>query len=153
MEKLTYIKTSDAIEGYADSLVAKREKNDCVVRALASAMEIPYEQAHSFVARTFTRKPGRGVRTFPLVDWLSSNFEILGDKANEYSRYKSPCTYDAKGKRYKLSVGKFSKLNPKGTYFMLVKGHAFTIKNGSVIGNQADATKPKTIVQHAFKVK
>ena len=153
MDKLTYIKTSEAIEGYADSLVAKREKNDCVVRALASATEVSYEAAHSFVSRTFKRKPGKGVSTFPLIDWLSNHFEILGDKANEYSRYKSPCTYDSKGKRYKLSVGKFAKLNPKGTYFMLVKGHAFTIKDGCVIGNQADANKPRTLVQYAFKIK
>ncbi len=152
MEKLVYIKTTDAIEGYADSLIAKREMNDCVVRAIASSLEIPYEQAHSFVAQTFKRKYRKGVPTFPLLDWLSNKFEILGDKQNEYSRYKSPATY-YKDKRFKMSVGKFAKLNPIGTYFILVRGHAFTIKNGCVIGNMSDANKPRTIVNYAFKIK
>lgn len=152
MEKLTYIKTAEAIKGYADSLIAKRETNDCVVRAFASSMEIPYEQAHSFVAQTFKRSPRKGVRTFPLLDWLSSKFEIIGDKENQFSRYNSPATY-YKDKRFKMSVGKFAKLNPKGTYFILVRGHAFTIKDGCVIGNQSDANKPRTIVNYAFKVK
>lgn len=152
MEKLTYIKTAEAIEGYADSLIAKRETNDCVVRAFASSMDVPYEKAHSFVAQTFKRSPRKGVRTFPLLDWLSSKFEIIGDKENQFSRYKSPATY-YKDRRFKMSVGKFAKLNPIGIYFVLVRNHAFTIKNGCVIGNQSDANKPRTIVNYAFKVK
>jgi hypothetical protein len=153
MEKLAYLNTSEVIEGYAESLIAKAERNDCVVRAMASSLEIPYDKAHSFVAQTFKRRPGRGVPTFPLLSWLNGNFEICGDKSSEYAKYESPCTYDSKGKRYNISVGKFAKLNSKGTYFMLVKGHAFTIKDGSVIGNQSDANKPRTIVRYAFKIK
>lgn len=153
MEKLTYINTSDAIEGYADSLIAQNEKNDCVVRAFASSLEIPYEDAHKFVTDKFNRRKGRGVATYPLINWLREKYQIIGDKETQFSNYESPCTYDSKGKRYKLSVGKFAKLNPIGNYFILVYGHAFTIKDGCVIGNVADAMKPRTIVQHAFKIK
>lgn len=152
METLTYIKTSEAIQGYADSTIANRENNDCVVRAFASSLDMTYDQAHSFVAQQFKRQPGKGVRTIPLMDWLVNNFKSVGDKASQFSRYASPCTY-YKGRRYKMSVGKFAKLNPVGTYFILVKRHAFTIKDGSVIGNVADAMKPRTIVMHAIKIK
>ena len=31
------------------SAIAKREKNDCMVGAVANAFEIPYDQAHSWV--------------------------------------------------------------------------------------------------------
>jgi hypothetical protein len=152
MEKLTYIKTSEAIEGYADSLIAKNEYNDCVVRAFASSIEMPYEKAHAFVTKTFKRKPKKGVPTFPLINWLKENYQIIGDKRTTFSKYESPCTY-YKERRFQMSVGKFAKLHPVGNYFLLVSGHAFTIKDGCVIGNVADAMKPRTIVQFAFKIK
>ena len=45
-------------DGYAvsSSILAKSEKNDCVVRACANAFEIDYDQAHSFVKKRFNRK-------------------------------------------------------------------------------------------------
>lgn len=152
MEKLTYIKTSEAIEGYADSLIANNERNDCVVRAFASSLEIPYETSHEFVAKIFNRKSRKGVPTFPLINWLKENFKIIGDKKSIFSKYESPATY-YKDRRFKMSVGKFVKLHPIGNYFLLVNGHAFTIKDGCVIGNLEDANKPRTIVQYAFKIK
>ena len=56
-------------------------------------------------------------------------------------------------KKDRMTVGKFVKDNPKGTFFMLVRGHAFTIKNGSVIGNWSDAEKLRTRVVTAFEIK
>jgi hypothetical protein len=49
-------------------------------------------------------------------------------------------------------VGTFTKQNQKGTYIMMVRGHAFTIKDGVVIGNQNDAKKLKTVVIQAWQV-
>jgi hypothetical protein len=50
-------------------------------------------------------------------------------------------------------VGTFVKQNPKGTFFVLVNRHAFTIKDGVVIGNPEDATKTKKIMRCVFKIK
>jgi len=65
--------------------------------------------------------------------------------------------YDVKvnGERVKrkMTVGTFTKLNPVGTFFMLVSHHAFTIKDGVVIGNHEDSTKKKRVLLHAFEVK
>ena len=44
--------------------IAAVEKNDCTVRAIANACGIDYTQAHEFVARTFKRKQGKGVKQF-----------------------------------------------------------------------------------------
>ena len=44
--------------------IAAVEKNDCTVRAIANACGIDYTQAHKFVARTFKRKQGKGVKGF-----------------------------------------------------------------------------------------
>jgi hypothetical protein len=60
-----------------------------------------------------------------------------------------------KGKKInrKMTVGTFIKQNPKGTFFVLVRQHAFTIKDGVVIGNYEDAVKTKKIMKTAFQVK
>jgi hypothetical protein len=52
-----------------------------------------------------------------------------------------------------MTVGTFVKKNPVGTFFVLVKGHAFTIKDGVVIGNVEDAIKTKRPMKAAFLVK
>ena len=45
-------------DGYAvsSSMLAKSEKNDCVVRACANAFDIQYDTAHQFVKERFDRK-------------------------------------------------------------------------------------------------
>ena len=66
-------------------------------------------------------------------------------------------SYDVKVKgvikRRNMTVGTFVKQNPKGTFFVIVKGHAFTIKDGVVIGNFEDAIKTKRIMKCAFQIK
>jgi hypothetical protein len=42
--KLPYESTSTAIKGYSESKIAKGRKNDCVVRAFASAFDISYDR-------------------------------------------------------------------------------------------------------------
>jgi hypothetical protein len=52
-----------------------------------------------------------------------------------------------------MTVGTFIKQNPKGTFFVLVRQHAFTIKDGVVIGNYEDAVKTKKIMRCAFEIR
>jgi hypothetical protein len=52
-----------------------------------------------------------------------------------------------------MTVGTFIKQNPTGTFFILVTQHAFTIKDGVVIGNPEDAVKTKKIMRTAFQIK
>ena len=57
--------------GYAvvaqGSNVAKVEKNDCVVRALANACDVTYDSAHAVVGEVFGRKKGHGVKMFNFI--------------------------------------------------------------------------------------
>ena len=49
--------------GYAVSgsdQTAKGETNDCVVRAIANACDVNYNQAHKYVADKFDRKKEKG---------------------------------------------------------------------------------------------
>ena len=76
--RLPYEQTSNAIKGYIDSKIAKGEKNDCVVRAFASSFEIPYDEAHSFVAKFFNRQPRKGtyLTSYKLVQMADEEMVI-----------------------------------------------------------------------------
>jgi hypothetical protein len=51
-----------------------------------------------------------------------------------------------------MTVGTFVKEYDKGTYIIRVARHAFTIKDGSVIGNPNDATQLRKIIKNCWKV-
>jgi hypothetical protein len=162
--QLPYCNTSEAIKGYGNSIIAKSEDNDCVVRSIASAFDIDYDNAHQFVADTFKRKPKKG--TFGFVTGMNKIAKertrigrkccnVMGKPMFEGSIFNS-LDYNVivKGKTVtrKMTVGTFATKYPKGTYILTVKRHAFTIKDGIVIGNFEDSTKKRKIVECAWKV-
>ena len=51
-----------------------------------------------------------------------------------------------------MTVGTFAKEYNTGTYIIRVARHAFTIKDGSVIGNPNDATQLRKIIKNAWKI-
>jgi hypothetical protein len=162
--KLPYEKTSTAIKGYCESVIAKGETNDCVVRAFASSFEIEYDVAHKFVAEKFKRENRRGTfgTVFKMLGLVDSNLEINGKKikvvGNRTNTHLSgsleyPVKVKGETKMRQMTVGAFIKKNPKGTFFVLVTRHAFTIKDGVVIGNWDDAAKTKRPMRCAFEIK
>ena len=162
--KLPYEATGKAIKGYSESVLAKGETNDCVVRAFASAFEVSYDYAHRYVANEFKRQPRKGTygTASRLVKMADELFKVNGKKVYPVGkRYSSTMfgslSYDVKVKgvikRRSMTVGTFVKRNPKGTFFVIVNRHAFTIKDGVVIGNAEDAIKTKRIMKSAFQIK
>jgi len=162
--KLPYEATSTAIKGYIYSEIAKHEKGDCVVRAFASSFDIPYDKAHKYVAEKFGRKPKKG--TYGTVNTLvkmadnrtTVNYKRvypIGHRMND--NMFGSLSYDVKVKgvikRRDMTVGTFIKKNPKGTFLVLVRRHAFTIKDGVVIGNYEDSVKTKKRMRCAFEIK
>ena len=147
---IPYTATSQAIKGYTDSTLAKSERADCVVRAIASAFDLEYDKAHKWVATTFNRKPKKGTFGFPIgMNKMSDN--------NTRLNYKQTRTIDAKhlttnNGKSKMTVGTFAKEYNTGTYIIRVTRHAFTIKDGHVIGNPDDATALRKIIKNAWKI-
>jgi hypothetical protein len=163
-EGLPYCTTKEAIKGYDESSIAKGETNDCVVRAFASAFEVSYDYAHKYVRENFNRINRQG--TYGTVhkmrqiaeDRRQINYKkvkCLGTKTSDYGQYS--LKYQVKTKdgvvKRDMTVGTFAKQNPVGTFFILVSRHAFTIKDGVVIGNWEDSQKKKRVVKFAFQVK
>ena len=162
--ELQYEKTGNAIKGYTESAIAKGESGDCVVRAFASSFDVSYDYAHKYVADEFGRKPKKGTygTITTLVKMSDNSLKVNGKKIypvgerHNYHLLRS-LMYDVKVKgeikKRNMTVGTFVKQNPKGTFFVLVRRHAFTIKDGVVIGNPEDATKTKRPMRCAFEIK
>ena len=161
--KLPYCETSEAIKGYDNSVIAKGEDNDCVVRAIASAFNIEYDKSNKFVAETFERRPRQGTRGFVcMMNKISRERIRIGRKCckimgkpMQYSTYFT-LNYDVKVKgkvvNRRMTVGTFIKKYPVGTYVITVNRHAFTVKNGVVIGNVQDSMRKRKIIEAAWKV-
>jgi hypothetical protein len=157
MEK-GFISSSNAIKGYTESKIAKSEKNDCVVRAIASAADMDYDSAHQFVKETFRRKKGKGVTGFQYTMNLLSksggkfngkNIQIITEEHNTMLYYVMVKNVK---KLRQTTTGSFIKRYPIGTYVVIVKGHAFTIKDGVVIGNPEDGKKMKKHINAVWKI-
>jgi len=157
--ELKYIPTKDAIIGYGDSVIAKGESNDCVVRAISSAFQMHYDRAHEFVKVKFGRENRKGTRFFvggmrrmedDGQDINLKSFESMGD---QHGRMAYEVKVKDKVVKRKMTTGTFIKKYPVGRYLVVVRGHAFSIINGEVVGNVEDAKMKKRVIVSAFKVK
>jgi len=156
--ELKYISTKDAIIGYSDSVIAKSETNDCVVRAISSAFEMHYDEAHQFVKVKFGRKDRKGTSFFVggmrrmVDDKVKINGKPFETMGNEYGHV----SYEVKVKdqmvKRNMTTGTFIKKYPVGKYLVVVRGHAFSIIDGAVVGNASDATMKKRVINNAFKI-
>lgn len=93
------------------------EKNDCTVRAISNAFDVPYETAHSFLANN-GRQNKHGI---PFVATIGRKARVIFGRRISYH------------KRPKKTIGTFAKKHPTGTYILLVYRHATVLKNGVII--------------------
>ena len=158
--------------GYAvsqKSETARNEKNDCVVRAVANACDVNYDQAHKYVTDTFGRKKGQGTQLFTLL--LKTNKEMVFDEVGQLDMFNEGITRKIKplGKgpkqggdmvnpKYKhkpvaFTVKAFAQRFNKGNFILAVNKHALAIKNGVVVDNgnyQYDGYR--RVVEGAYQV-
>ena len=140
--------------GYAVSLkseTARNEKNDCVVRAVANACDVNYDQAHKYVKDTFGRKKGQGTQLFTML--LKTNTEMVFDNVGQLSLFEDGVKRtvkhlgdmpklggELKNPKYKhkkvaYTVKEFAQRFNKGNYILAVAKHALAIKDGVVVDN------------------
>ena len=133
------------------SEIAKGEKNDCVVRAIANACDVNYEQAHQYCAETFDRKKGKGTQLFTTL--LKTNSEMVFDEVGQLDLFAQGIKRNVKhlgdmpkmgGKlnnpKYKhkkvaYTVKEFAQRFNKGNYILEVAKHALAVKDGVVVDN------------------
>jgi len=87
--KVQYINSSNGIKNYENSVIAKGETNDCVVRAFASAFEIEYDEAHGIVAKEFRRVNRKGTLGFGVkMNLLDKNNVTFNGKKISKIKFK-----------------------------------------------------------------
>jgi hypothetical protein len=151
----------------ATDTLSKSENNDCVVRAVQYAFGVDYIDAHHFCETKLNRVSGQGTYTGIYLPKIKQAF---GKKINRMGK-DGRITRDQKTKvgiwsndeqkfiptrrtikvRYKVKdfVKKFS----VGKYIVIVRGHAFALVDGEVIGNLNDSKRLTREVWSAYKVK
>ena len=102
----------------------EHEQNDCTVRALAISTESPYHDAYMILSN-FGRKPNRGTS----IRKFFKNNRIVLNKI--FTKLKF---------RKQITLNKFVKKYPIGTFYVRKTRHVFVVKDGVAI----DMTKPKT---------
>lgn len=160
--------------GYAvaqGSNVAKNEKNDCVVRAVANACEVSYDEAHKFVGETFDRKQGKGTQMFSFImkqiktikfngPAQLSLFDDNGDKVVNVKHVGDAPKHGGdlinpkyKHKKVAFTVKEFARKFNKGNYIVEVNKHALAICDGVLIDNPDKQTDGyRRVVESAFKI-
>ena len=120
--------TIDTELRYRKARESKNEANDCTVRALASLIDLAYDQAHEIMRDRAARQNGRGT-----MGWLTTRaYESVGLTENMF--------------RNRPTFNQFIKSNPNFTGIIGVRGHVFTVKNGTVYGNCDDADRKRARV-------
>jgi hypothetical protein len=147
--------SADHVMGYKESTIAKSERNDCFVRAVASTFGLEYNVAHKFVAVEFGRKPRHC--TPGAVSKLKAKTNILGKKYTTLD--KKDITYPGSARHQKLGGGPvdvtlrvFLERFPKGKYLVIINGHAFSVIDSVVVGNVEDGKRLRAKILFALKV-
>lgn len=156
------MKFNEFIKGAKDSIIAKRESNDCTVCALAAVADVHYEIAHQYARQLWNRQNGRGVQLAKLLNWeLTMGAQIFGKKLKRVGDKKfksefprsSTLSYEvAPDKPHRqMTTLKFRTTYKKGRFLVISKGHAFAIINGQVVGNEEDIKQDKRVLLHAYE--
>lgn len=111
-----------------------------------------YDTAHREVAERMNRKDGQGTKRSSILDALTEGTTINGKTVTRV--IKSPTkTYKVYGNTIprQLRLSSFAKENQEGTYVIITRGHALTLKNGVLMDNRK-SPKTRALVEIAIKV-
>ena len=143
-----------------DCKLAKAERNDCVVRSLASATGVSYRTAHTFCKDEMGRENKKGVNNLLMTTrFIKAEDEGLTLDNKEFSIRKLG-KREVKN-RYKLhgeviwrkkTLKSFMQSHPKGTYLVLVAKHALTVKDGELLDWDNNKFEPTRKVMDAYQI-
>lgn len=151
------------------SETAKREKNDCVVRAVANACNVNYEQAHAWVKDAFGRQNGKGTFMFDFImkqtkqiefeqagqldmfaDTSVKKIKYVGSSPKQGGTLRNP---KYRHKPVAFTVKEFARKFNRGSYIIAVNKHALAIKDGVIIDNSNfQYGGYRRVIESAFQV-
>ena len=151
--------STNSIYSTFNTKLAKEEKNDCVVRSLATAASVTYDIAHKFCNEVFGRENKKGTSNLAITTQMlkldgnllkvgnnSFDVRVLG-KSNTKNRYKVKGEIIWRQKTLKS----FIQSHPVGTFMVLVAKHALVIKDGELLDWENNKFEPTRKVMSAYK--
>lgn len=133
-------------ERYGETYINARGKRtgaDCTVKALAAFFDLSYGKAH----RTM-RKAGRQDRQGSNVYTISKAIEIL--TGEDCESIKGKFVESTQGQKL-MTLNQFCKANPRGSFYVIVSGHALCVRDGRLIDWTADSAGRRR-VKYAYKL-
>lgn len=97
------------------------ETNDCTVKALCRVARISYDEAHQY-AKESGRKARKGWYSEILLDYVSRQYGL------NFKRIKTE----------RMNVRRFIQEHPVGRFYLNMRGHAFNVIDGKLIGQVSD---------------
>lgn len=158
---LDYKHSATEIDFSKASVSSVGEKNDCSVRAIATAVGVTYDAAHEYMRDVLGRKNRKGAKNMPikLKDITSQDnpIQTAGDVKFKYKSIpalKLCNEYKLHGEvvHRKKTVKSFIDSFRKGTFLVFVSNHVFTVKDGVLIDNYGEEFRPTRKVLSAFEV-
>jgi hypothetical protein len=126
--------------------LAKKENNDCVVRAFMAALDIPYDQAHAWIKKSMNREDRKGTYTGQAIQKVEgkvkNGYKLSFMGLNPAKTHWKKITGSNKilnNPKYKKQTGytlkSFIENNPVGRFVLIVQGHAVAVVNGVLYAN------------------
>lgn len=146
---------NDVIKANGPATCLQGDHNYCTVTALSASFSISADQAHDYAAKTWNRRQGKGVSTltmlksFPIAEGLTQGKDVLGKEVIRMKAehdYKQP---DGSIKTRAMNLSTFAKKHPRGSYYILVPGHALAIIDGEIVDH---TDKPKRRIRFAWQI-
>ena len=145
----------------ASAYTKNKEKNDCSVRAIATAIGVDYDDAHKYMSETLEREARKGDKNMvgriirqtkkenPVQEAGNVSFEYeYIPRKNIRNRYKLHGEEIYRKKTVKSFIDTFR----DGTFLVFVSKHVFTVKDGVLIDNAGEEFRPTRKVIDAVKV-
>jgi len=124
-----------------ESELAKKERNDCVVRAFMMVLDIPYDKSHKFVKDKFNRENLSGTYTSRYLKNIlgcqknGKKMRLMGYHPNQCFGSRKKLVNPNYKKETGYTVKSFMEQHTVGRYFIIVKGHALALVDGVLYGN------------------
>jgi len=114
------------------------------MRACYPLLGMRYKRMSNHTATTYTKKRR-------IFHWETQEYVVRPSEVTVKSEFVPLITTYGKTRLSRMTIGTFLKEYPKGRYLMHVKGHAFAIIDGAVVGNPCDSRRLKARITNAYK--
>ena len=125
-----------------------KDRNFCTVAALACTLDWSFGKAHRWMAKHAGRTNGRGLY---LRDWLPAIQRAAEREGKRFESYHGHYCHNRAGRPTSMTIGRFCKEHPTGTYYVQVNEHALAIVNG-VMQDWTAETAGKRKIHNCYKL-